>query len=329
MQTKNTVRPTGHLQVKGERGNRAFYALVRDAEGRRQRKLGPAWVKDSGKRTPRGAVRWVARDGTKPDGYLTPVEAEDMLLDMLAKAPRIAVDRVQSSAASMTLRQACNHWLRWVETDKEVKLSTLGDYRNVCDRICRDFGAGTRVTAMTTKRLEDWIDDLRAERRLSEAEASKRRKEGVQIRRSSDGTYTQITCASPRTKRKYLVSLNGIFKRAIKLGAITDNPVARVDRPGRVAKRKTLATTQFLRPVEVHALVRSAAKTNQQDSVIFLVSAFCGLRLGELLDLRWGAVNFAGLRSTSSRATSATSRARLSRELGGQSQWPPGRPCTR
>ena len=42
------IRPTGHLQVKGKRGSRAYYALVRDAEGRHQRRLGLAWVKDSG-----------------------------------------------------------------------------------------------------------------------------------------------------------------------------------------------------------------------------------------------------------------------------------------
>src|SRR5437899_12392033 len=90
MQQKNTVRPTGHLQVKGKRGDRAFYALVRDAEGRHQRRLGPAWVKDSGKRTPRGAVRWVTRDGPKPDGYLTPPDAEDLLKQILAAAPRRA-----------------------------------------------------------------------------------------------------------------------------------------------------------------------------------------------------------------------------------------------
>ncbi len=35
MSSQDTVRPTGHLQVKGKRGNRAFYALVRDAQGRR------------------------------------------------------------------------------------------------------------------------------------------------------------------------------------------------------------------------------------------------------------------------------------------------------
>jgi integrase len=294
LHSEGSVRATGHLQVKGQRGNRAFYALLRDAEGRHQRKLGPAWVKDSGKRTPRGAVRWAARDGSKPEGYLTPAEAEEVLREMLATAPKRPRKRARPSTASMTLREACDHWLRWVKADNEVKHSTLGDYRNVCDRICRDLGASTPVAAITTERLEQWIEGLAAERRLSAAEAKRRRAAGVQIRRLADGTHVQLTPASPRTKRKYLIGLSAIMKRAMKLGAIATNPVALVDRPGRLRKRKTLATTQFLRPVDVHALLRAAREPNEQDAVMFMVSAFCGLRLGELLDLRWGAVNFAG-----------------------------------
>ncbi len=288
------ARATGHLQVKGKRGERAFYALVRDAEGRHQRKLGPAWVKDSGKRTPRGAIKWAARDGTKPDGYLTPAEAEATLRDILTAAPRSARKPAARGASSMTLRHACDEWLRWAELESAVKRSTLGDYRNVCDRICRDLGANTRIAAITTKRLEDWIDHMAAERRLSPAEAKARRAAGAHVRRLPDGTHVQLTPASPRTRRKYLVNLNGIFKRAMKRGAIASNAVALVDRPGRARNRRTLATTQFLRPSDVHALVRSAAKENDQDAVMFMVAAFCGLRLGELLDLRWGAVNFAG-----------------------------------
>ena len=54
------VHPTGHLQVKGGAHGRTWYALWRDADGRHQKILGPAWVKDGGKRTPRGAVVWRA-----------------------------------------------------------------------------------------------------------------------------------------------------------------------------------------------------------------------------------------------------------------------------
>ena len=289
------VRPTGHVQIKGTRGARAFYALWRDADGRHQRKLGPAWVKDSGRRTARGAVRWSARDGSKPEGYLTPADADGLLHDLLARAPRRPTRSPRTPpAGALTLRAACDEWLRWAEHDSEVKRSTLGDYGNVCARICRDLGAGTRVSALTTVRLERWIADFQAERRISPEEAERRRAAGANVRRLADGQHVHLTPANSRTKRKYLVNLNGVMKRAMKLGAITSNPVALVDRPGRVRNRQTLATSRFPRPVEVHALVRAAAEANEQDAVIFMVAAFCGLRLGELLDLRWRAVNFAG-----------------------------------
>ena len=294
MRDASRVRPTGHLQVKGKRGSRSFYALIRDADGRHQRRLGPAWVKDSGQRTTRGAVKWVTRDGSKPDGYLSPADAQDMLLQMLAGASRRRPARASSATKSMTLRQACDHWLRWAEVDSEVERSTLGDYSNSCNRICRDLGAQTPVAQLTRERIERWLAGFSAERRLSEGEATARRAKGAEIRRLADGTYLQLTVASPRTKRKYLVNLNGILVRAMKLGAISTNPVSLVDRPGRLRKRRSLATSQFLRPAEVHALVRAAAASSEQDAIMFMLSAFCGLRLGELLDLRWGAINFAG-----------------------------------
>jgi hypothetical protein len=63
----NDARPSGHLQVKGPKGRRAWYALWRDADGRHQKRLGPAHVRDSGRRTPRGAAVWRAANGSKPD----------------------------------------------------------------------------------------------------------------------------------------------------------------------------------------------------------------------------------------------------------------------
>ncbi len=75
-----SVRPTGHLQIVDRDGGRRWHALWRDADGRHQTILGPAWVKDSGRRTPRGAPVWRAANGPKSDpSYLTPAEATDRL----------------------------------------------------------------------------------------------------------------------------------------------------------------------------------------------------------------------------------------------------------
>lgn len=293
MNAQDTIRPTGHCQVRGKRGSRAYYAFIRDAEGRHKRRLGPAWVKDSGKRTPRGAVKWVARDGTKPDGYLTPAEADDMLRQMLAEAPRGSPShRETHRRTAITLRDACDHWLRWAERDSEVKHSTLSDYRNMCDRMCRELGPDAAVASLTSGRIQRWLDSLRVERRLSPKEAQQRRATGAKVRRLPDGTHVQVTEASTRTRRKYLLALNGIMKRALKLGIIETNPVRLVDRPGRLRNRRSLSTAQFLRPAEVRALVGAATDVKHQDGVMFMVSAFCGLRLGELLDLRLRAIDF-------------------------------------
>src|SRR3954467_179817 len=51
------TRPSGHLQVLDRGGGRRWHALWRDADGRHQTILGPAGVKDSGRRTARRAIR--------------------------------------------------------------------------------------------------------------------------------------------------------------------------------------------------------------------------------------------------------------------------------
>jgi hypothetical protein len=79
--------PSGHLQVRGDPRHRVWYALWRDADGRHKKRLGPAHVKDPGRRTPRGAVVRRAADGPKPDpSYLSPADARDEVSKLLAAA---------------------------------------------------------------------------------------------------------------------------------------------------------------------------------------------------------------------------------------------------
>jgi hypothetical protein len=54
-----------------------FPDFVPYADGRHQKRLGPAHVRDSGRRTARGAVVWWTANGPKPDAdHLTPAEAD-------------------------------------------------------------------------------------------------------------------------------------------------------------------------------------------------------------------------------------------------------------
>lgn len=276
--------------MKGAPGRRAYYALWRDAEGRHQRRLGPAWVKDSGRRTPRGAIVWRSADGARPtEEYLTPKDAEKELATIVAAAPRTQTQ--ERPASAMTLREACDAWLTRAERD-EVKRSTRGEYGYCADRICRDLGPGTRVALLSQRRVETWLDDLEAERRVSAKSAEKLRKEGITVIERTDGTFVRRTPASLRNRQKYRVNLHGIFEVARHRGAVEQNPVALVRRPGRrKTARRRLKTSEFLRADEVLHLFEHTRPNQASDATLYLVLALTGLRLGECLELRWPAID--------------------------------------
>jgi integrase len=83
------------------------------------------------------------------------------------------------------------------------------------------------------------------------------------------------------TRLKLIVCLSGIYHRARKVWGITYDPVDDVERP---YVRPSLDLDVYS-PGEVRALVAAAA--SERDAAIFLTAAFTGLRLGELVALRW------------------------------------------
>src|SRR5438309_1212181 len=134
MDRKQEVAARGHVQIIGGRGNRRWRAFWWDADGKHSRVLGPAWAQSSGRKTPRGAIVWHAADGPKPDrSYLTPKEAQAELRRLLEHEARRHPSPRTERGALVTFADAAEAWLRHGERKRNLKRSTVKDYRQALD----------------------------------------------------------------------------------------------------------------------------------------------------------------------------------------------------
>jgi integrase len=171
--------PAGHVQVRVEkRGQRTYYAYWTDAQGKHGQRLGPAHVKDSGRRTPRGAVIWRAADGPRPaPEYVTPKDAAARLRDILARAPR-AYER----QSGRTLQDAVEAWMAERRSQRGLKRSTIADYEDLFERIYRDLGADTPVAELTDRRLASYFASFESQRVIGSEQAKLAMERGQTVR---------------------------------------------------------------------------------------------------------------------------------------------------
>jgi hypothetical protein len=184
-------RPTGHLQVKLDKNGRtrSFWVFWRDRQGRKGgRRLGPAHVRDSGRRTARGAVIWRAGHGTKPGPeFLTPKEAE-VRLETILEELRSATEVEQ--VVERTLQQAVEGWLAERKAERGLKRSTVAGYEDMFERMFRDLGAETPVRSLADGRLRAYFADFKSYRVLSEAKAREALAEGKNVQQLTIERWT-------------------------------------------------------------------------------------------------------------------------------------------
>lgn len=171
--------PSGFTTVRpGKNGRRFFHVYWRDADGRHGKRLGPAHVKDSGRRTARGAVVWRVGDGPPPSAqHVTPKDAAAALRAILAAAPRTAEERPNRS-----LQDAVEAWILERHSQRGLKRSTTMDYEDLFERLYRDLGADTLVADLERGRLQRYFATFEAQRLIGPARAERAREAGEMVR---------------------------------------------------------------------------------------------------------------------------------------------------
>jgi integrase len=292
--------PTGSLVVRQHKDRPFYEAKWRDSQRNQcKRRLGPAWLeKDS-----RGA--WRRRRGRVRDGYLDDrrahVEMARLIEEHEEELRHVPSDR------EATFDAATAAWLSHLKHEKRAKPSTLSDYRTMLAQPGQSKKRGPRVRGRIMQAFGGRkLADIRAEdiqRFLSELDR---------------------TDISARTVNKHRQVLHAIFEYAGRPDTyrLRENPVSETGK----RPEDGMKPIETFEPEEVQAIAEVArtgahrrrpghnfsARTdaewqrmNEQDAAMYIVAAFTGLRLGELLALRWSDVDFASSLLTVTRAMSA------------------------
>ncbi|WP_320670172.1 tyrosine-type recombinase/integrase [Patulibacter defluvii] len=148
------------VRVEERAKGKVWVAAYFRRDGRKVRKtLGIAWVRDSGRRTARGAIIWRAGAGSKPEGYLTPKEADAALAELLHAEKRRPIRDVPS-VTRKTVDDVVAAWLTHAKKVSGVSAATYRGYESLGVVMRERLGRRTEVRSLRAKDIRQLQSEL-------------------------------------------------------------------------------------------------------------------------------------------------------------------------
>lgn len=286
--------------VPSKTGDGAYFeAKWRDRDGRQvKRRVGQAWMERDGN------GGWRRRRGRTPAGWLDERSVHVAAGGMVEQVEHERAERASTvaRAGAVTFRQVAHEWLAWRRDVKGGAPSTLEDNAILLREPGTSHRRGDGVTkGRIMKRFGDRLPEEITTRDVS--------------RFLRDLDTEDVT---PRTVNKHRQLLHAIFNYATRSDTygdrVTTNPVTETDKRyepppapldhyerheiealARVCERGLHRAPKNYRGRAVEESpdeIAARAAEDQQDAAAFSLMFYSGLRLGELLALRWHHIHF-------------------------------------
>lgn len=194
--------------------------------------------------------------GETPEGKLIGKRIGPRKKDAEAFLAQIHTQKLDGSYRDITKITFPEFAELWINTyaKVQVKPSTLLNYESMLSSSLLPFFGSVPLTAIRTQDVQRYV-----------------------AKRLEDGK-------SPATVQKALVLLKGMFKQAVEWGYLKINPASLVKPP-----RKVHVEMQWLLPNEIPLLLEALP---EEWRPLFFTAIFTGMRLGELLALQWGDIDW-------------------------------------
>ena len=201
-------------------------------------------------------------------GFQTMAEAARERREVLAKVDR---GQLAASPAGLKVNELLDLYLDGMDADQNLALKTRFDYRQYADDYIRPYIGDRRVRDVTPEVILAW------QRKLLKEGGAKRKK-------GKDGKPGPGKPLSPNTVNRIRAPLSATFKLAVQAGMIPINPLLQAPRPK--PQRKI---PKYWSPEEARKFLALMEGDRTWPIWAFLLGS--GLRIGELVSLRWPSVD--------------------------------------